>query len=263
MPFVTVGDLRQTTAPPCPLWAGRAGPRPCPYRATCPRRASCPWTPVPCGQRPALRPLRASLSGVGKIKIKMPVIKLPLARNKALATFQKKTTKVLQEKGGLILSAAGTVATVIPVVGWIAGPLMVVAGGALAAAQQARLAKKIAERRKKDLESAKNEWVAGNLTDEQYEARVKKIAGEEAASVIAEDIAEQKAIKEEKATSEKAIISAKGIVERPPDAPPVQTAPTPAPAPAPKTPKTALVVGGVAAVGLLIVIGFAAAGRRK
>jgi len=100
----------------------------------------------------------------------------------------KKTTKVLHEKGGTILMAAGAVATVVPVVGWIAGPIISAGGAELDKAQKAKLAAKLAAKKEPELLEAKKELESGVITDAEYESKVKDTLEESAQEVRTETI---------------------------------------------------------------------------
>ena len=100
----------------------------------------------------------------------------------------KKTTKVLHEKGGTILMAAGAVATVVPVVGWIAGPIISAGGAQLDKAQKAKLAAKLAAKKEPELLEAKKELESGVITDAEYESKVKDTLEESAQEVRTETI---------------------------------------------------------------------------
>lgn len=104
------------------------------------------------------------------------------------AVLGKKTTKVLHEKGGTILMAAGAVATVVPVVGWIAGPIISAGGAALDKAQKAKLAAKLAKKKEPELIEAKKELESGVLTDIEYENKVKDTLEQSAQEVRTETI---------------------------------------------------------------------------
>ena len=84
----------------------------------------------------------------------------------------KKTTKVLHTKGGKLMMAAGAVATVVPVVGWIAGPIISAGGAELDKAQKAKLAAKLAAKKEPELLEAKQELETGVITDEEYKDKV-------------------------------------------------------------------------------------------
>ena len=100
----------------------------------------------------------------------------------------KKTTKVLHTKGGTILMAAGAVATVVPVVGWIAGPIISAGGAELDKAQKAKLAAKLAAKKEPELLEAKKELETGAITDAEYEEKVKNTLEESAQEVRSETI---------------------------------------------------------------------------
>ena len=100
----------------------------------------------------------------------------------------KKTTKVLHTKGGTNLMAAGAVATVVPVVGWIAGPIISAGGAELDKAQKAKLAAKLAAKKEPELLEAKKELESGVITDAEYESKVKDTLEESAQEVRTETI---------------------------------------------------------------------------
>lgn len=104
------------------------------------------------------------------------------------ASIGKKTTKVLHTKGGKLMMAAGAIATVVPVVGWIAGPIISAGGAQLDKAQKAKLAKKLVEKKEPELLQIKEEMETGQLTDKEYETKVIDTLEESAQEVRTETI---------------------------------------------------------------------------
>jgi len=102
--------------------------------------------------------------------------------------FAKQATTILHTKGGKLMMAAGAVATVVPVVGWIAGPIISAGGAQLDKAQKAKLAAKLAAKKEPELLEAKKELESGAITDAEYEEKVKNTLEESAQEVRSETI---------------------------------------------------------------------------
>lgn len=100
--------------------------------------------------------------------------------------FLNKAKDFINDNKGEILAALGVIALAIPVIGVVVSGILSYAGKEVSEAEKERISRRIAERRKKDLEDLKNRLDAGEITKEQYEAAVKQIAQEEAPKVLAE-----------------------------------------------------------------------------
>jgi hypothetical protein len=146
------------------------------------------------------------------------------ARKKGLKRLQHQTTKLLHEKGGILVSVAAKFAYLIPYVGIVVGPALEVAGGALTVAQKARMAAKIAEKRERELQAAQDRYVNGEIDDAQYEALVETIMTDEARAIRAEkarldEIARKKSEEEARARMEVTIIKPEEPKPEPPKPP--------------------------------------------
>ena len=123
---------------------------------------------------------------IGKFDFKK-ILSSIVGKDKA-GVIGKKTTKVLKEHGGEIVMAVGAVATVVPVVGWIAGPIISAGGSQLSKAQKAKLAKRLVEKKEPELIQVKEEMEAGKLSDKEYEEKVIETLEESAQEVREEMI---------------------------------------------------------------------------
>jgi len=106
--------------------------------------------------------------------------------NKGVQGLINKTKDFINENKGEILAALGVIALAIPVIGVVVGGLLTYAGKKVTDAEKERISRRIAEKRKADLERLKNQLDAGEITKAQYEAAVTKIAEEEAPAILAE-----------------------------------------------------------------------------
>jgi hypothetical protein len=191
----------------------------------------------------------------GDLGLKLKIPKISIGKGKPKVSMKrvfpeklrKKTTALLQQHGGKLVMAVGLVATLIPVVGWIVGPLVTAGGTALDQAQQARLAARIAMKKQQALTAAKDRYENGQTTEAQYQAEVEGIAGSVAAEVLAEDAAEQKAAADAAAAPAPAPAPAPTV-----EPPPVKyLAPAPA-APSSGMPAWLIPAGAAAAVALFM-----------
>lgn len=109
------------------------------------------------------------------------------ARSKGISALGQKTEDFLKKNGGKLMMAVGTVATVIPVVGWIAGPALAIGGKVLDSHQTAQLQAKVAARRQKELEALRVQYESGQITSEEYQNRAQGICADEVAKIMAEE----------------------------------------------------------------------------
>lgn len=115
-----------------------------------------------------------------------------IARSKGVSALSQKTEAFLKQHGGKLLMAVGTVAVVIPVVGWIAGPVLAIAGKVLDSAQTAQYAAKIAKKKQAELLALRKRYENGEISDEEY----KKLSQGEYADALKEIVAEEQAAAE-------------------------------------------------------------------
>jgi hypothetical protein len=156
------------------------------------------------------------------------------ARKSGYQALASKTTKILHEKGGVLLATAGAIVTVIPVIGWVAGPLISLAGAGLTMAQQAKFAARVAKHRQQDLMRLKEQWLNGEISDAEYQFRVNEIGGQEAAAFLEEMAAEVVARESAEAEDQQAAEEDARIYDQ-------------APAPSPAPPRDVIFTKGIKA----------------
>jgi len=112
------------------------------------------------------------------------------ARKKGVQKLVGQTKQFLSQHGGKVMMVAGTVATVIPYVGWIAGPAVVALGKKLDEKQTAAWMAKVAQSREKDLLELKDQFEGGQIDATQYKTKAQGVILDEMQNIKAKSEAE-------------------------------------------------------------------------
>jgi len=113
------------------------------------------------------------------------------AKKSGIKKLMADTEEFLKKNGGKLMMAVGAVATLIPVVGWIVGPVLAAGGKILDEKQQADWAARLAKLKEKELTALKDQFDNGLLSEEEYESKVKAVLEEGARELVAEDKAKE------------------------------------------------------------------------
>jgi len=107
-------------------------------------------------------------------------------KKKGVSAIIDKASDLWEDHKGEILTVLGLIALLIPVVGLVIGPILSGAGQYVTEEEKKKLAEEVATNKQAELGALKDRLDKGELTQEQYEAEVAKIAGPEALRILEE-----------------------------------------------------------------------------